>query len=186
MLYLVLALVVVGCAGCVSANSSQPAATGANPPVAQAGGEDPQTGVRPEEPAPAGLGAAKQPTDPNAPPPDVASAPADAQRTPSGLAYRVLAPGTGTVHPTADSRVEVHYTGWTTDGNMFDSSVMRGRPATFPLESVIPGWSEGVQLMVEGEKARLWIPEALAYKGRPGTPQGTLVFDIELLKILPP
>ena len=67
---------------------------------------------------------------------------------------------------------------------MFDSSQRRGRPATFPLNGVIPGWTEGVQLMVVGEKRRLWIPEELAYAGRPGAPQGMLVFDVELLEIL--
>ena len=76
----------------------------------------------------------------------------------------------------------VHYTGWTTDGKMFDSSVARGEPATFPLNGVIKGWTEGVQLMVEGEKTRFWIPEPLAYGGR-RAPFGMLVFDIELLKI---
>ena len=76
----------------------------------------------------------------------------------------------------------VHYTGWTTDGKMFDSSVTRNMPATFPLNRVIAGWTEGVQLMVEGEKTRFWIPEKLAYKGeRP--PLGMLVFDVELIKI---
>ena len=76
----------------------------------------------------------------------------------------------------------VHYTGWTTDGKMFDSSVTRGEPATFPLDEVIAGWTEGVQLMVEGEKTRFWIPENLAYKGQQ-PPFGMLVFDVELLKI---
>ena len=75
----------------------------------------------------------------------------------------------------------VHYTGWTTDGKMFDSSVARGKPATFQLDRVIAGWTEGVQLMVVGEKRRLWIPEALAYKGK-RRPQGMLVFDVELLR----
>jgi len=114
-------------------------------------------------------------------PPDVAAPPADAQRTPSGLASKVLKPGTGTRHPRPNSQVTVHYTGWTTDGKMFDSSVQRGEPATFGLDQVIPGWTEGVQMMVEGEKRRFWIPEALAYKGAP--PKGMLVFDVELLKI---
>jgi peptidylprolyl isomerase len=68
---------------------------------------------------------------------------------------------------------------------MFDSSIARGEPVTFGLNQVIPGWTEGVQLMVEGEKTRFWIPEELAYKGRPGAPQGMLVFEIELLKIEP-
>jgi peptidylprolyl isomerase len=117
-------------------------------------------------------------------PPDVARAPRDAERTASGLASKVLRPGTGTRHPAATSQVRVHYTGWTTDGNMFDSSVTRGEPATFPLNGVIAGWTEGVQLMVEGEQRRFWIPENLAYGGRPGAPQGMLVFDVELLEIL--
>ncbi|MDQ3037325.1 MAG: FKBP-type peptidyl-prolyl cis-trans isomerase, partial [Myxococcota bacterium] len=116
-------------------------------------------------------------------PEDVAAAPRSAARTESGLASRVLRPGTGTRHPAATDRVEVHYSGWTTDGEMFDSSVTRGAPAQFPLNRVIPGWTEGVQLMVEGEKRRFWIPANLAYEGRPG-PQGTLVFDVELLRIL--
>ena len=79
--------------------------------------------------------------------------------------------------------VVVDYTGWTTDGAMFDSSTMRGEPAEFRLDAVIPGWTEGVQLMTEGEKVRFWIPEKLAYKGRAGAPQGMLVFDVALIKI---
>jgi peptidylprolyl isomerase len=117
-------------------------------------------------------------------PPDVAAAPADAQRTSDNLASKVLKPGTGTRHPRANSVVTVHYTGWTTDGKMFDSSVARGQPYTTSLDAVIPGWTEGVQMMVEGEKRRFWIPAKLAYDGSPGAPQGTLVFDIELLKIV--
>jgi peptidylprolyl isomerase len=120
--------------------------------------------------------------DPRVAPADVAKAPDDALRTPSGLAYKVLRPGTGTVHPRKDSRVTVHYTGWSTDGKMFDSSIPIGRAATFGLGDVIPGWTEGVQLMVEGEKTRFWIPARLAYQGRQG-PQGLLVFDIDLLAI---
>lgn len=119
-------------------------------------------------------------------PPDVAAPPADAKKTPSGLASKVLTKGTGKVKPASDATVEVHYTGWTTDGQMFDSSVVRGQPAQFPLNRVIAGWTEGVALMVEGEKRRLWIPEALAYQGRPGAPAGMLVFDVELLRILSP
>ena len=125
---------------------------------------------------------ARAPEQPNTPP-DVSKAPADAKKTSSGIAYQRLKPGKGTAHPTAASSVEVHYSGWTTDGKMFDSSVARGEPAQFPLNGVIAGWTEGVQLMVEGEKTRFWIPEELAYKGKPGRPQGMLVFDIELLKI---
>jgi FKBP-type peptidyl-prolyl cis-trans isomerase len=118
------------------------------------------------------------------PPPDVAAAPADATRTPSNIASKVIQPGTGTRHPRPNSQVMVHYTGWTTDGKTFDSSVTRGEPTTFGLDQVIPGWTEGLQMMVEGEKRRFWIPGRLAYDGVPGRPQGTLVFDIELIRIV--
>ncbi len=74
--------------------------------------------------------------------------------------------------------------GWTTDGAMFDSSVARGEPAVFPLNAVIAGWTEGVQLMVVGETRRLWIPEDLAYGGAAGAPAGMLVFDVQLLQIV--
>ena len=77
----------------------------------------------------------------------------------------------------------MHYTGWTTDGKMFDSSVQRGQPATFTLDGVIAGWTEGLQMMVEGEKRRFWIPESLAYNGQSGAPVGMLVFDVELIRI---
>ena len=116
-------------------------------------------------------------------PPDVAAAPADAVRTSSNLASKVITPGTGTRHPRPNSMVTVHYTGWTTDGKMFDSSVARGQPTQFSLDRVIQGWTEGLQMMVEGEKRRFWIPGRLAYDGAPGKPQGMLVFDVELLKI---
>ncbi|TNF71425.1 MAG: peptidylprolyl isomerase [Acidobacteria bacterium] len=115
-------------------------------------------------------------------PPDVAAPPADAEVTTSGLASKVLEAGTGTDHPSATDLVEVHYTGWTTDGKMFDSSVVRGKPIGLPLDAVIEGWTEGVQLMVVGEKRRLWIPEELAYAGQAGKPAGMLVFDVELLR----
>jgi peptidylprolyl isomerase len=129
----------------------------------------------------------KPPEPPQVPAPeDVAAPPADAEKTKTGIASKVLQKGKGTEHPTAESKVKVHYTGWTTDGKTFDSSVTRGQPATFPLNGVIPGWTEGLQLMVEGEKRRIWIPEELAYKGKPGRPQGMLVFDVELLEIKKP
>ena len=117
------------------------------------------------------------------PPPDVVAPPAGSLKTTSGLSTLVLQPGKGTQHPRPSDRVTVHYTGWTTDGKMFDSSVVSGQPATFAVTEVIPGWTEGLQLMVEGEKRRFWIPEALAYKGASGSPQGMLVFDVELIKI---
>jgi FKBP-type peptidyl-prolyl cis-trans isomerase len=127
----------------------------------------------------------KAPPAPKAPE-DVAAAPADAKKTASGLAYKVLTAGTGKDHPKATDTVKVHYSGWTTDGKMFDSSVTRGEPTSFPLNAVIKGWTEGVQLMVVGDKYRFWIPEEMAYgpvvpgSGRPG---GLLVFDVELLEI---
>ena len=120
---------------------------------------------------------------PTVPPLDVMAIPSDATKLPSGLAFRVLRPGTGTVNPKKSSRVTVHYTGWTTDGQMFDSSVARGTPATFGLDEVIKGWTEGVALMVEGEKRRFWIPARLAYGNEDGKPKGMLVFDVELMKI---
>jgi FKBP-type peptidyl-prolyl cis-trans isomerase len=116
-------------------------------------------------------------------PPDVKAPPRDAIVEKDGLATKVLSKGTGTVHPTRANSVTVQYAGWTTDGKMFDSSYGRGEPATFGVSGVIPGWTEALQLMVEGEKRRIWIPEELAYKGQPQRPQGMLVFEVELLKI---
>lgn len=125
------------------------------------------------------------PAEPIPPPDDVAAPPSDAEKTASGLASKILASGKGTTHPAKTDLVTVHYTGWTTDGKNFDSSVPGGKPATFPLDKVIAGWTEGVQLMVAGEKRRLWIPEELAYKGREGRPAGMLVFDVELISFKP-
>lgn len=118
-------------------------------------------------------------------PDDVAAPPADAETTASGLASRVLTPGKGTAHPAKTDLVTVHYSGWTTDGKNFDSSLSGGKPVTFPLDKVIAGWTEGVQLMVAGEKRRFWIPEELAYKGKEGRPAGMLVFDVELISFKP-
>lgn len=121
-------------------------------------------------------------------PADVSAPPKTATTLPSGLAYQVLKPGEGQTHPTLSDTVTVDYTGWTTDGKMFDSSVARGKPANFPLNRLIQGWQEGIPLMVAGEKARFWIPADLAYghSTRPGAPQGMLVFDITLLAIHDP
>ena len=119
-------------------------------------------------------------------PDDVAAAPADAETTASGLAHKVVQAATGDRHPGPAANVTVHYTGWLTDGSMFDSSVARGQPSSFPLNGVIAGWTEGLQLMVVGEKRRFWIPGDLAYgsRGRPGIPPNALlVFDVELLGI---
>lgn len=140
----------------------------------------------PEKPAePAKPEAAAE--DPFKAPADVAAPPANAEKTESGLASVVLQKGTGTEKPAAADTVKVHYSGWqSSDGKLFDSSVQRGRPAEFPLNGVIKGWTEGLQLMVVGEKRRFWIPADLAYgdtPSRPGGPSGMLVFDVELLGI---
>jgi peptidylprolyl isomerase len=116
-------------------------------------------------------------------PPDVAAPAKDAKKTAKGVSYKVLTAGKGGPKPTATDTVKVHYSGWTTDGKMFDSSVKRGQPAEFPLGGVIAGWTDGLQVMSVGDKVRFWIPEELAYKGQPGRPQGMLVFDVELLEI---
>lgn len=120
---------------------------------------------------------------PPATPADLAAPPADATKTRSGLAYKVLVPGTGDKQPSRRSKVRVHYSGWTTDGNMFDSSVIRDQPAEFPVDAVIAGWTEGLQLMTVGEVVRFWIPAKLAYAGDASKPQGMLVFDIQLIAI---
>jgi peptidylprolyl isomerase len=118
-------------------------------------------------------------------PPDVAAPVKDAKKSPKGVSYKVITAGKGGPKPTADDTVKVHYTGWTTDGKMFDSSVQRGQPAEFPLRGVIPGWTDAIPVMSVGDKVRFWIPEELAYKGVAGRPQGMLVFDVELLEIKP-
>ena len=106
--------------------------------------------------------------------------------TASGLQYVVEKEGTG-AQPTAEDEVTVHYTGKLLNGQVFDSSVNRGEPATFPLNRVIPGWTEGVQLMKEGAKYTFFIPSDLAYgpQGVPGAipPHSTLIFDVELIKV---
>lgn len=114
-------------------------------------------------------------------PPDVAAPPADAKKTSAGVSYKILTPGKGDKQPSKSSQITIHYTGWTTDGKIFDSSVTRGKPATFPLSNLIAGWQDAVPLMTAGAKWRLWIPESLAYQGKPGSPAGMLVFDIELI-----
>lgn len=107
-------------------------------------------------------------------------------KTASGLQYKINQQGQGK-QPTASSMVTVHYTGKLLDGKVFDSSVERGEPVDFPLNQVIPGWTEGLQLMKEGTKATFYIPAQLAYgeQGVPGTipPNSTLIFDVELIKV---
>ncbi len=105
--------------------------------------------------------------------------------TASGLQYQVITEGTG-AKPSASDTVTVHYQGTTIDGKEFDSSYKRGAPASCPLNRVIPGWTEGLQLMKEGGKSRLFIPSNLAYgergAGRDIGPNSTLIFDVELIK----
>lgn len=106
--------------------------------------------------------------------------------TDSGLQYKVLEAGTGDQHPSATDTVKVHYHGTLLDGQVFDSSVDRGEPISFGLNQVILGWTEGLQLMVVGEKTRLFIPAELAYGDRAAgkiTPGSALIFDVELLGI---
>ena len=106
--------------------------------------------------------------------------------TASGLQYEIILPGSG-ARPKASDRVTVHYTGKNLDGSVFDSSVERGEPATFGLSQVIPGWTEGVQLMSPGAKYRFYIPSDLAYGERGAgddiAPGATLIFDVELIKV---
>ena len=110
----------------------------------------------------------------------------EVKTTPSGLQYEVIAEGKG-ARPTATDQVEVHYTGKLLDGTVFDSSVERGEPITFPVSGVIPGWVEALQMMNEGSKWRLFIPSNLAYGAQGAGPIGphqTLIFDVELLKVI--
>lgn len=106
--------------------------------------------------------------------------------TASGLQYKIIQEGSGK-QPAANSIVTVHYKGQLVDGKVFDSSIERGKPIEFPLNRVIPGWTEGLQLMKEGGKATLYIPSQLGYgeQGIPGTipPNSTLIFDVELIKV---
>jgi FKBP-type peptidyl-prolyl cis-trans isomerase FklB len=106
---------------------------------------------------------------------------------PSGLQYQVLKEGDGEI-PTATDKVKCHYHGTLIDGTVFDSSVQRGQPAVFPVNGVIQGWVEALQLMSTGSKWRLFIPSELAYgsngAGAAIGPHSTLIFDVELLKII--
>ena len=108
--------------------------------------------------------------------------------TESGLQYEVITMGTGS-KPSSTDVVKVHYHGTTIDGNVFDSSVDRGEPAQFPLNGVIKGWTEGLQLMPVGSKFKFYIPSDLAYGDRQMSPEikggATLIFEVELLEIVP-
>ena len=111
----------------------------------------------------------------------------DVTTTASGLKYQVLKHGTGAASPKATDTVTVNYEGKLLDGTVFDSSIARGQPASFPLNRVIPGWTEGLQLMKVGDKFKFVIPANLAYGSNPPTPaippNSTLVFEVELLGI---
>lgn len=122
---------------------------------------------------------------PDVPPPpaEVGAIPADAERGASGLAWRVLEPGNGTEHPVATSVVDMTYTLWTSDGEVVDSSALRGGVDTLGIARLVPGWFEGMQLMVEGERRLFWIPEPLAFAGQPHRPSGMLVVDVSLIQI---
>jgi hypothetical protein len=117
------------------------------------------------------------------PPDDVAAPPAEAKKSPKGVRYVVLRAGKGP-KPKASDEVTVHYTGWTTNGKLFDSSVKRGKPATFPVGRLIPGWVEVLQMMPVGSIWRIWVPEKLAYKGADGAPKGMLVFEMQVIAIV--
>ena len=176
-----LAACVSGALSCQSGEiKKEPAASTAAPaPVKPAAAPPTAASKPPPAPEPAGLPA----------PADVAAPPEAATKTASGLASTVLQAGTGKEHPAPADRVKVHYTGWTKDGKMFDSSVPRNEPTEFGVTQVIKGWTEGLQLMVAGEKRRFWIPSELAYGDtprRPGAPSGQLTFDVELLEIIKP
>ena len=111
------------------------------------------------------------------------------KKTQSGLQYEVITPAKGD-KPKATDVVKVHYRGTLIDGTEFDSSIARGEPATFPLDQVIPGWTEGVQLMNVGSKYRFYVPSALAYGTRGAGPKigpnSALIFEVELLEIVKP
>jgi FKBP-type peptidyl-prolyl cis-trans isomerase len=117
-------------------------------------------------------------------PADLSAPPRAATKLPSGLVMNVVKKGTGTVRPSPASRVRLHCSGWTADGTLVESTQMAGQSAVFFVGDAIPGWREGLQRMLVGEKARLWIPADLAYgekPRRPGVPAGKLVYDLELL-----
>ncbi|MDP6943892.1 MAG: FKBP-type peptidyl-prolyl cis-trans isomerase, partial [Myxococcota bacterium] len=120
------------------------------------------------------------------PPDDLTNPPADAIKTESRLMYKVLMPGEGRLRPGPNDMIKVHYTGWTTDGAVFDSTHRQGRPSVLEVNRLVPGWQEAMQLMVKGQRNRLWIPSHLAYGSRPritGAPAGMLCMDVELIDV---
>ena len=170
----------VGCPETEAPKSTAASTAQATAPAATPAAAPPAAVTPPPAPTP-------QPGDLPAPP-DVAAAPADAVKTASGLASKVITPGTGKEHPAAEDTVKVHYTGWMTNGIMFDSSVKRGEPTEFPLNGVIKGWTKGVPGMKVGGIRKLTIPAALAYGAESPSPEippnSDLVFVIELVNAL--
>jgi FKBP-type peptidyl-prolyl cis-trans isomerase len=126
----------------------------------------------------------KPPQEPPPAPPDVAKPPPGAKKSPKGVFYRVVKTGTSNERPQATASVRVNYTGWHTNGELFDSSAFKGEPAQFNLGNVIAGWTDAMPLMQIGDHWILWVPEELAYKSQPSKPQGMLVFDVELVGIV--
>ena len=125
--------------------------------------------------------------NPNHPaPPDVKQPPADAIQHDTGIWTKVLIPGKGERSPTVNDRVKVHYTGWrSANGKMFDTTNGVGKTSqVFAVHQLIPGWQHGLQLMVQGEQRRMWIPAELAYGERGKGPRGMLVFDVYMIEIL--
>ena len=119
-------------------------------------------------------------------PPDLVQPPADAQKTASGLTFRILKHGTGTVHPTMKNKLMLQFSGWRADGKLFESTEITHHPVLITLATAPAAWREGLQLLVTGDKARFWIPSALAYTDQPANrfnPPGNLVYDIEIVGI---
>ena len=117
-------------------------------------------------------------------PPDVAAVPEDAEKSDSGLAWKVLEEGSGDATPAPTSVVALYYTGWTPDGEVF-MTTRDNLPKSSAMQMMIPGWREGLSMMRVGEKRRFWVPPELAYRGQPGRPQTMVVLDIELLAVTP-
>lgn len=162
----------IGCGG-----STLPPADAENTSGPQAGTSENPPPPRPDTPASLGIPA----------PSDVGAAPPGSQCTSSGLCLRILvAPRADGASPGPEDQVDVHYTGWRKNGEMFDSSIPRGESITFPVGAVIEGWTEALQLMKEGGTYRIWIPAALAYGDAPEHPEapaGQLTFDVELIQV---
>jgi len=118
-------------------------------------------------------------------PADLKAPPASATKLESGIAYRRIKNGSGTEHPSSKSQMLLDFSGWTANGDLIESTVMAGHPASFELINALRGWREVLQLMVVGDKVRIWIPAALAYGDKPrrGQPKGNLVYELELLSL---